>query len=163
MPSYSIGFCVATTMNGSGSGRRDAVDAHLALLHRFEQRGLRLRRRAVDLVGEQQVGEHRTRAERELARPQRHRAGEVRRQHVGGELHAPEVDTDRARERVGDERLGDTGNAFEQQVAADGDRREQHLDDAVLTDDDLADLSHHAIAQFVHVVLPSSCDKRETS
>ena len=31
---------------------RDAVDRRLALLHALEQRGLRLRRRAVDLVGE---------------------------------------------------------------------------------------------------------------
>ncbi len=146
-------------------GERSAhpVDTHLAFLHCLEQRGLGLRRRAVDLVGQQQVGEHRTLAERGLARSQRHRPGEVGGQHVGRELHPPEVDADRARERVRDERLGHTRNAFEQQVAADGDRREQHLDDAVLTDDDLADLLHDPIAKFVHTGLLSSCDKRETS
>ncbi len=36
-----------------------AVDRDLILLHRLEQRGLRLRRRAVDLVGEDDVGEDR--------------------------------------------------------------------------------------------------------
>ena len=149
-------------MNGSGSGRGEPVDAHLALLHRFEQRGLRLRRRAVDLVGEQQVGEHRTGSERELTRPKRHRAGEVRRQHVGSELHPAELDADRAGERVGDQRLGDAGNALEQEMTADGDRGEQHLDHAVLADHDLAHFTHHAIAKLVHGVLPSSCDKRET-
>jgi hypothetical protein len=49
---------------GQQPGR--AVDRHLPLLHRLEQRRLRLRRRAVDLVGEQQVGEDRARAEGEL-------------------------------------------------------------------------------------------------
>ena len=36
-----------------------AADGHLLLLHRLEQRGLRLRRRAVDLVGQDHVGEDR--------------------------------------------------------------------------------------------------------
>ena len=77
---------------------------------------------------------------------QRHRAGEVGRQHVGRELHALEVDADRARERVREQRLGDAGHAFEQHVAAGGRTGEQHLDDVVLADDDLADLAHDAIA-----------------
>ena len=84
--------------------------------------------------------------ERELARAQRHRAGEIGRQHVGGELHAPEVDADRAGERVGEQRLGDAGHAFEQDVSADGGAREQYLDDMVLTDDDLAHFVHDAVA-----------------
>ena len=45
-----------------------ALDRDLPLLHRLEQRRLGLGRRAVDLVGEQQVGEHRPLAEPELAR-----------------------------------------------------------------------------------------------
>ncbi len=48
-----------------------ALDRDLALLHRLEQRRLRLGRRAVDLVGQQQVREHRALAEPELARPTR--------------------------------------------------------------------------------------------
>ena len=63
MPSYSTGFCVAATRKGRGSGVADAVDRDLPLLHRLEQRRLGLGRRAVDLVGEQQVGEDRTLAE----------------------------------------------------------------------------------------------------
>ena len=116
MPSYSIGFWVATTKNGSGSGCGVAVDGHLVLLHRLEQRGLRLRRRAVDLVGEQHVGEHRPGRERELAGPQRHRPGEVRREHVRRELHAPERHAERTRHRVREQRLRDAGHAFEQHV-----------------------------------------------
>ena len=41
---------------------RLALDRDLPLLHRLEQRGLRLRRGAVDLVGEEEVGEDRARA-----------------------------------------------------------------------------------------------------
>ena len=40
VPSCSIGFSVAITRNGSGSCARDAVDRHLALGHRLEQRRL---------------------------------------------------------------------------------------------------------------------------
>ena len=46
-----------------------AVDRHLALGHRLEQRGLRLRHRPVDLVDEDDVGEDRARPELEVARP----------------------------------------------------------------------------------------------
>ena len=86
---------------GRGSGSRRALDRHLALLHRLEQRGLRLRRRAVDLVGEQHVREHRPAPEDELAAAQR-RSSPVTSdgQHVGRELHAPEVEPERARQRA---------------------------------------------------------------
>ena len=43
-----------------------AAGGHLVLLHRFEQRGLRLGRRAVDLVGEDHVGEDRPAHEPQL-------------------------------------------------------------------------------------------------
>jgi hypothetical protein len=64
---------------------RVAVDRHLPLLHGLEQRGLRLGRRPVDLVGEQQVREDRALAERELRRPGvvDERAGDVAGHEVG--------------------------------------------------------------------------------
>ena len=49
-------------MNGARQRSRLALDRHLALLHRLEQRRLGLRWGAVDLVGEQDVGEDRARA-----------------------------------------------------------------------------------------------------
>ena len=93
VPSCSIGFCVASTMNGGVERMRRALDRHLAFLHHLEQRGLRLRRRAVDLVGEQQVGEHRPAARGELAgRLVVERvAGDVGRHQVGRELDAREA------------------------------------------------------------------------
>jgi hypothetical protein len=63
-----MGFCVASTKNGSAAVGRPA-DRHLPLLHRLQQRRLRLGRRAVDLVGQQHVGEDRPLHEAELARP----------------------------------------------------------------------------------------------
>ena len=38
---------------------RVIVDGDLRFVHRFEQRGLRLRRGAIDFVGQHDVGEHR--------------------------------------------------------------------------------------------------------
>ena len=76
--------------------------------------------RAVDLVGEQDVGEHRA-----LLDPERRglgvvdaRAEDVGRQQVRRELDALELRRDRLRQRRRGQRLGDAGHAFEQQVAA---------------------------------------------
>ena len=66
MPSCSIGFCVASTRNRSGSLCVVSADGDLPLLHRLQQRGLRLGRGAVDFVGEDQVAEDRPLLEYEL-------------------------------------------------------------------------------------------------
>ena len=68
VPSCSIGFSVAMDEERVGQRARDPVDRHLALGHRLEQRRLRLRHRAVDLVDEDDVGEDRARPELEVAR-----------------------------------------------------------------------------------------------
>jgi hypothetical protein len=49
---------VASTKNGLPFVPH-AADGHLPLLHRFQQRGLRLGRRAVDFVGQDDVREQR--------------------------------------------------------------------------------------------------------
>ena len=59
VPRYSTGFCVATTMKGCGQRAPLRLDGDRALVHRLEQRRLRLRRGAVDLVGEHDVREDR--------------------------------------------------------------------------------------------------------
>ena len=76
-----------------GQRARLAVDRDLRLLHRLEQRALRLGRRAVDLVAEHDVGEDRPLAQLELARARRQHVGarDVGRQQVGRELDAPKV------------------------------------------------------------------------
>ena len=98
---------------------RDAVDRDLALLHALEQRRLRLRRRAVHLVDEQQVREHRARPELELVRAlvEDVDAGDVGRQQVGRELEPREGAVERARERLREHRLPDAREVLDDQVA----------------------------------------------
>ena len=66
MPSCSSGFWVASTKNGLPSVIGLAADGDRLLLHRFEERRLRLGRGTVDLVGEDEVGEDRAGLELEL-------------------------------------------------------------------------------------------------
>ena len=102
-----------------------ALDGHLALLHRLEQRGLGLGRRAVDLVGQQQPGEDRPRPEVELGAPLVVDVGpgQVGRQQVRGELRAGEVQAERPRERARRQRLAQAREVLEQDVALGEDRR----------------------------------------
>ena len=121
-----------------GNRVRDATDRHLALGHDLEQRGLHLRRGAVDLVGEHDVGEDRAEldVERFLRRPVDARAHEVGGHEVGRELQAGEAAAEDARDRLGGERLRETGRAFEQAVAAGEPAHEEPLDHEVLADED---------------------------
>ena len=99
VPSYSIGFCVASTRNGRGQQRASRRPRDLALAHRFQQRGLRARRGAVDLVGQQDVGEDGPGHELEAARllVEDADAGDVAGQQVGRALDAAKVDAEAAR------------------------------------------------------------------
>ena len=121
---------------------RLAVDADLALAHRLEQRGLGLRRRAVDLVGQQQLGEDRAGAEHHLpvALVVQRRADHVRRQQVGGELDAGEVEAEHARERPRDQRLAQAGQVLEEHVAAGQDADQHQLEGAAAADHGLVEL-----------------------
>src|SRR5439155_17296311 len=81
---------------------------------------------------------------------QGHRAGQVRGEHVRGELDAAELEAERAGRRVGEQGLRDTGDALEQDVSADEQRRQQVFHGTLLADDDLADLAGKAVAQLAH-------------
>ena len=101
------------------------VERDLCLVHGLEQARLGLGSRAVDLVGQHDVGEERTRLEDELALgglPDAH-ADDVGRQHVRGELDALEADADGAGERGGQRRLPHAGDVLDQEVPA---REEAH-------------------------------------
>ena len=121
-----------------------ARDRHLLLLHRLQQRRLRLGRRPVDLVRQQQVGEDRSGLEAELALAvlldQDVRADDVGRHQVGRELDAVEGAVEHVGDRPHEHRLAQAGHAFEQRVAV-GDEADQRLpDELVLADDDCLDL-----------------------
>ena len=122
---------------------RLALDADLALLHGLQEGGLRFGWSAVDLVGQQQVGEHRSGVELEFgcAGVIYERAGDVARHQVWSELHSLEVELQRCRKRPHQQRLRDAGNALQQHVAAAQQCDHQAADDCLLPDDRLGDLT----------------------
>jgi hypothetical protein len=122
----------------------------VVLLHRLEQRRLRLRRRAVDLVGEQNLRE-----DRPLYEPQRAvsgffvehlRSGDVRRHQIGRELDALEREIEDLRDRLDEQRLGQPRDAGDQAVPAREERHQYLVDDVVLPDDDFADFGEDPLA-----------------
>jgi hypothetical protein len=113
---------VAITRKGEGTKCVCAGDRHLALLHHLQQRALHLGRRAVDLVGQQQVGEHRSQRGAEVAGllVVDARADQVGRHQVGRELNALELALQHGvGQRLDRQRLGQPRHAFDQQVAAE--------------------------------------------
>jgi hypothetical protein len=126
----------------------DAVDRHLLLGHRLEQRRLRLRRRAVDLVHEDDVGEDRPGPELEAARllVEDREPGDVGRLQVGRALDPLRDRTiDAAGDRARKDGLGRARHVLEQHVAVARERREDELDLAALAVDDRLDVVHEAI------------------
>ena len=151
-PSFSIGFWVASTRNGSGIGKVLAADRHVPLRHHLQQRRLHLGRRAVDLVGEHEVRHHRAELDVELLPALAVDAGaeDVGGHQVRGELDAGEGAADHAGERLDRQRLGHAGHTLEQQVAL-GQQADQHpLDQPVLADDHPLDLVDGSL-QRVHL------------
>jgi hypothetical protein len=119
-----------------------AADRHLTLGHHLEQRRLDLRRRTVDLVGEQEVDHHGAEfgIELLLALPVDAGTDDVGGDQVRGELDAGERPADHARESLDRQCLGDAGNTFQQHVPL-GEQTDQHpLHQLVLADDDALDL-----------------------
>jgi hypothetical protein len=117
-------------MKGGRQRVGGVVDRDLALAHGLEQRRLGARRGAVDLVGQDDVGEDRAVAQLEgLGRrvEDRH-AGDVRRQEVAGELDAVEGATEGRRQRPGQGGLADPGDVLDEQVAARQERGDRQAD-----------------------------------
>ena len=133
---------------------RDTVDGRLPLLHALEQRRLGLRRGAVDLVGEDDLGHDRSRPELELLRllVEDREAGDVGRQQVGRELDAAEGAADALGERLGEHRLADARHVLDQDVslAQQGDEGHPHLD--VLADDHALDVGDDALRRLLDVL-----------
>ena len=111
MPSSSIGILRGDHQEGLGQRKRLPLDRHLRFLHGLQQRRLRLGGGAVDLVGEQQIGEDGPRPELEPAAAliEEKAAGDVARQQVGRELDTPEAEVERLGQEPGDEGLGESG------------------------------------------------------
>ena len=119
-----------------------AADGDLVLLHRLEERGLHLRGRPVDLVGEDDLREQRPLLDVKVLGllVEDHGADQVGRKEVRSELDARERRVDDLRERPDRQGLGEPGNALEQDVAAGEQPDEQPLHHGVLADDAARDL-----------------------
>src|SRR5262249_49065212 len=133
------------------AGRRD-----LLLGHGLEERGLGLRRGAVDLVGEEDVGEDRSRDERELPPAVRRLAPDARPGDVGGpqaegERDAGEAQRQRFCEGADDQRLAGSGHALDEHVTAGEESAENGVDDVVVPDDDARDLAPDGTEDFLEV------------
>ena len=148
VPSDSIGFWVAITRNGRGTGMALGADRDLALLHDLEQRGLDLGRGAVDLVGEQEVREDRPElgVERVAVGAVDAGADEVGRDEVRGELDPLERRVEDVGEGLDRQRLGEARHALEEEVAAGEQRDEDPLEHRVLADDHAPDLVEDGLA-----------------
>ena len=116
----------------------NAVDGDLALFHGFQQRGLRARGSAVDFVDKKKVGENGTAMQRKrvAAEVEDVSSGDVGRHEVSGALHALKAEATDAREAFDRQRLGKTGNAFHNGVAAANEDEEKLVHDFALADDD---------------------------
>ena len=115
----------------------------MLLLHRFQQRALHLGRRAVDFVGQHQIGEDGAApgGERAGLRIVNLRADQVGRKQVRGELEAGELDVDGRGERLDRQGFGQARHAFQQDVPVGQQADDQAFDQVILADDDLADLA----------------------
>ena len=123
------------------------ADRHLPLLHHLEQRRLHLRRRAVDLVGEQEVAEDRAELGLELRAvgPVDARADEVGRNEVGRELHALERAAEHRGRGLDRQGLRQSGNALDQDVPA-GEQADEHpLEHLLLAGDHPPDLEQRLL------------------
>src|SRR5215217_6407276 len=116
---------------GLGKLMGHAVDGDLTLLHRLQQRSLGLRCGAVDLVREDELGHNRTWPVFEATGllVEDVDPGDVAGEEIGSELDALEGAADRARDRLGQDRLADAGDVLNKDVTAakQGYEHEEHL------------------------------------
>ena len=96
-----------------------AVDGDNPFLHRLQQRRLRLRRRAVDLVGEQHLREDRAFGEREAVVREVEQVGakHIARHQIRRELNTSEVQPQTRGETAGHQGLRRARHAFDEHVA----------------------------------------------
>ena len=119
------------------------LDRHLSLLHRLQQRRLRLGRRSVDFVRQEQVGEDRplAKAQRSGSHLEHGLTGHIRWHEIGRELHAFEVHIERRGEGLHEQGLRHTRNPLQQHVPAHQQGSDQPRERPFLADDDLRDLA----------------------
>ena len=148
---------VLRRQNKERRGQREEPpgDGDAVFLHRFQQGGLRFGRRAVDFVGQDDVGEERPLDEDEGAAArlvgflENIRSGDVRGHQVGRELDAVELQGHRpAPGQLTIGGFGQARHAHEQAVSARQNADEQLFEHVVLADDDLGQFAAHLAVRF---------------
>ena len=138
-----MGFWVAITRNGCFQFMRGGAAGDGMLLHGLEQRGLRLGRRAIDLVGQNQVRENRPGRKRSVFEPSSVSIIMLPTMSAGirsGVNWMREYFRCSTRESVRSSVVFPSpGNAFEQHMAARQQTDQYAVDDFLLSDDDLSD------------------------
>ncbi len=155
--------CVGPLLLQGVLGRKDeereiqsiviAVRRDHLLLHRLQQRCLRLGRGAVDLVCQQNIGEDRALGEDELSF-----AGfriilkelctrNVRRHQVGGELNAVKRKRKGFRDRADQQGLGKPRNSFQQTMTPRENRNDHLIYNIIHPHNLLAQLIHHLLTR----------------
>src|SRR2546426_105072 len=134
---------------------RIAFEGRLSFLHRLEESALRLRRRAVDLVRQEDVREDGAAPQHEVAGlPIEHvRPRDVRGQQIRGELHAPEREAKTRGKGFRDQRFREPRDVFNEDVAVAEDRPQHPFEDRSLAHDDGLDR-----VQEIPADVPDGCD-----
>ena len=116
------------------------VNGDLPVIHGFEQSGLRLGRRAVDLVGKQDIGEDRATLEFELLLDGGvdGNAKDIGGKHVAGELDSLKAAIQGTREGLAQRGFANSRDAFDEQVSAREDGDQGEPDNVVFAAYDLA-------------------------
>jgi hypothetical protein len=123
---------------------RDIAGGHGAFLHRFEQCRLRLRSRAVDFVGEDEVGKDGSRMKAHalraaIIRLDHHGSDDVARHQVWSELDAGVFQVQDSGKGPQQGGFAQPGDAFEQHVSAGEQADDNAIHHFLLTDDDFGD------------------------
>ena len=121
---------------------RFVLDRDLLLFHGFEQRALRFRPGAVDLIGQQHLREDGALVEDEslFAALEDADADEVAGHQIGGELHARKLQPERHRQRMCQRRFAHARNVFDEQVATGHETGDAVFDLRAFAYDDRANL-----------------------
>ncbi len=134
-----------------------AAGGDLVFLHGLQQCGLGLGRRAVDFVGEDDVGEDGAADEAKLSAAgglvflNDLGAGDVRGHQIGGELDAVEAQAQRAGKGGDQKRLGQARDAHQQRMTPAEKSDEQLINDGILTYDHLAQLRPDVAVAFLQL------------
>ena len=116
---------------------------------------MHFRRRAVDLVGEQQIGEYRAERGGKVAGSLivNARADQIGRHQIRRKLNALERAANRSGERFDGQRLGESRHALDEQVSLRQDGDQHALEKVILADDDFLHFIEDALHEGSYFVV----------